>query len=74
MLHLLKPGDNKEILMFNLNHIGRFTALVIALAIATSRLSMSRSLASSGFCFFLHSVVVSLSLLSLVTRASPQVP
>ena len=30
------------------------------------RLSMSRSLASSGFCFFLHSVVVSLSLLLLV--------
>src|SRR5260370_27738230 len=36
MLHLLKPGDDKEILMFNLNHIGRFTALVIALAIASA--------------------------------------
>jgi len=29
---LLKPDDDKDILMFNLNHIGRFTALVIALA------------------------------------------
>src|SRR5260370_5280574 len=36
MLHLLKPNDDKEILMFNLNHIGRFTALVIALAIASA--------------------------------------
>ena len=36
MLHPLKPGDDKEILMFNLNHIGRFTALVIALAIASA--------------------------------------
>src|SRR5260370_24377154 len=36
MLHLLKPNDDKEILMFNLNHIGRFTALVIAMATASA--------------------------------------
>src|SRR5260370_29841100 len=28
--------DDKKILMFNLNYIGRFTALVIALAIASA--------------------------------------